>query len=59
MDNQLYILNGRTLGDLRGKLTCHTPMGSSIVDYFISSSTLSTDIQSMIVNDLSIFSDHC
>ena len=109
-DNQLYILNGRTLGDLTGKfkvlthlkpprricmiffdvlpfttlassvnsktskksmekrrggfrcvktLTCHTPSGSSIVDYFITSSTLSTDIQSMIVIDLSLFSDHC
>ena len=58
-DNQLYILNGRTLGDLTGKFTCHTPSGSSIVDYFITSSTLSTDIQSMIVIDLSLFSDHC
>ena len=58
-DNQLYILNGRTLGDLMGKFTCHTPSGSSIVDYFIASSTLSTDIQSMFVNDLSLLSDHC
>ena len=42
-----------------GKFTCHTPSGSSIVDYFIASSTLSTDIQSMFVNDLSLLSDHC
>ena len=54
-----YILNGRTLGDLMGKFTCHTPSGSSIVDYFIASTTLSTDIQSMFVNDLSLLSDHC
>ena len=55
----IYILNGRTLDDLTGKFTCHTLSGSSIEDYFITSSTLSTDIQSMIVNDLSLFSDHC
>ena len=59
VDNQLYILNGRSLGDLTCKSTCHTPSGSSIVDYFITSSTMSTDIQSMIVNNLSLFSDHC
>ena len=43
VDNQLYILNGRTLGDLMGQFTCHTPRG----------------IHSMNVHDLSIFSDHC
>ena len=59
VDNQLYILNGRTLGDLMGKFTCHTHSGSSIVDYFIASSTLSTDVQSMFVNGLSLLSDHC
>ena len=37
VDNQLYILNGRTLGDLTGRYTCHTPRGSSTVDYFIAS----------------------
>ena len=35
IDNQLFILNGRTLGDLIGQFTCHTPRGSSTVDYFI------------------------
>ena len=30
-----YIANGRTLGDLRGKLTCHEPRGSSTVDYAV------------------------
>ena len=29
----LRILNGRIFGDLLGKLTCHTPLGSSCVDY--------------------------
>ena len=61
IDNQLFILNGRTLGDLLiiGQFTCHTPRGSSTVDYFIASRTLSNCIHSMTVHDLSIFSDHC
>ena len=33
-DNQMYILNRRTLGDFNGKFTCHTPRGSSVLDYF-------------------------
>lgn len=59
MDNQLYVLNGRTFGDLRGKFTCHTPRGSSVVDYFISSTSLSNEILSMNISDLNLFSDHC
>ena len=57
MDNQLYVLNGRTLGDLRGKFTCHTPRGSSVIDYFISSTSLSNEILSMNISDLNLFSD--
>ena len=59
VDNQSYILNGRTLGGLMGQFTCHTPRDSSTVDYFIASRTLSNCIHSMKVHDLSIFSDHC
>ena len=59
VDNQLYILNGRTLGDLTGQYTCHTPRGSSIVDYFIASRSLSNFVHSMKVHDINIFSDHC
>lgn len=59
VDNQMYILNGRTLGDLTGQFTCHTPRGSSTVDYFLASSSLSQSIHSMKVNDLTLFSDHC
>ena len=55
----MYILNGRTLGDFCGKFTRHTPRGSSVVDYFISSNSLSNEILSMNVNDVSLFSDHC
>lgn len=35
IDNQMYLLNGRTLGDLTGKFTCHTFRGSSVIDYYI------------------------
>ena len=59
IDNQLYLLNGRTLSDLTGKFTCHTPSGSSIVDYIITSSSLSTLVQSMNISDITLFSDHC
>ena len=59
IDNQMYILNGRTLGDFVGKFTCHTPRGSSMVDYFISSCSLSNEILSMNVQDITLFSDHC
>lgn len=58
VDNQLYILNGRILGDLTGRYTCHTPRGSGTVDYFIASRSLSHFIHSMKVHDLSIFSDY-
>ena len=33
----LFILNGRVKGDEQGNMTCHTPQGSSLVDYFVSS----------------------
>ena len=59
IDNQLYLLNGRTLGDLTGKFTCHTPRGSSIVGYIITSSSLSTLVQSMNISDITLFSDDC
>ena len=36
----LRILNGRTLGDLTGKLTCFTGQGCSTVDYGAVSPTL-------------------
>ena len=33
--NDLSIANGRTIGDLYGKYTCHQKRGSSVVDYLI------------------------
>ena len=40
----LRILNGRTMGDFIGKYTCHTPRGSSVVDYMIVSESLLCNI---------------
>lgn len=56
----LRILNGRTLGDLSGKLTCHKWNGSSQVDYGIAHHSLLPMIRFFKVHDcLSDLSDHC
>ena len=57
-DNQLYLLNERTLGDFKGMFTCHTPRSSSVVDYFKASRSLSNDNFSMNVHDVTLFFDH-
>ena len=36
-----YILNGRTLGDFQGKLTCYEKNGASAVDYVLANEKLS------------------
>ena len=55
----MYIVNGRTLGDLAGEFTCHTPRGSSVIDYFVSSRSLSnTFLICKFMMSVS-FSDHC
>ena len=40
LNNNLIILNGRTLGDLSGSFTCINPNGSSVVDYFMVSKNI-------------------
>ena len=55
----MYILNGRTSGDFNGKFTCYTPRGSSVVDYFLASRSLSNIVFSMYIHDINLFSDHC
>ena len=55
IDNQLCILNERSLGDLLGHFTSHTPRCSSTVHYLIDSRTLSNCIHKMNVHDLYIF----
>ena len=41
IDIQMYVLNGRILGDFCGTFTCPISKGNSVVDYFISSNSLS------------------
>lgn len=56
----LRILNGRTLGDLTGQFTCHTPRGSSIVDYMIVSEQLLSKVKFFKVHEFrGDLSDHC
>lgn len=59
INNQLKILNGRTLGDSTGKVTCHKWNGSSTVDYFLISSWARDLVDSLQVHDLNSYSDHC
>ena len=58
-DNQMYILNGRTLGNFNGKFTCPTLRRSSVVDYFLASRSLSNIVFSMYVHNINLFSDYC
>ena len=55
----LTILNGSVLGDIAGKYTCHLYNGSSTVDYILTSQNLKSKVESMIVGELTRFSDHC
>ena len=54
-----YIANGRTLGDLQGKLTCHQVQGSSTVDYAIINENMKRYVKIFQVLDPSVGSDHC
>ena len=54
-DNQIYIVHRRTLGDFCGQFTCSTLRGSSVTDYFISSTSLSNVSLSMYVHEMSLF----
>ena len=54
-----YIANGRTLGDLQGKFTCHQSTGSSTVDYAVINEELKKHVKSFRVLDPNTGSDHC
>ena len=58
MNNQLTILNGRTLGDMTGNFTSVQKQGCSVVDYFAISQALNNDVNYMKVLDLTPYSDH-
>ena len=58
--NDLVIANGRTMGDLFGKYTCHQTSGSSVVDYLISTYKSRENIIDFSVGSfLPTLSDHC
>ena len=59
INNQLKILNGRTLGDTTGKATCHKWNGSSAVDYFVASTWIRDKVDSLQVLNFNSYSDHC
>ena len=54
----LAIVNGRKLGDTRGKTTCVTYNGMSTVDYCIVSTSMFDEIVSFSVLDQRWYSDH-
>ena len=59
MINNLKILNGRKIGDLTGKYTCHQYNGSSVVDYIIAEPNIFNKINYFQVLPLTTHSDHC
>ena len=59
MINNFKILNGRKIGDLVGKYTCHQYNGSSSVDYIITETDLFEKVRHFQVLILTLFSDQC
>ncbi len=56
----MRILNGRTMGDVFGKYTCHKYNGSSVIDYGIVQSSLWESVESFCVEQfMEVVSDHC
>ena len=58
INNQLHILNGRTLGDFKGDFTCIEYNGPSVVDYFLTTMTLRKYIKYLKIGELTTLSDH-
>ena len=57
--NNLTVVNGRKVGDIFGKYTCHQRNGSSVVDYLISTHSSFKEITQFKVGDFSpTLSDH-
>ena len=58
LNNQLTILNGRTLGDFTGQLTSIQKQGCSVIDYFTVSTQLTSSINYLRILELTEYSDH-
>ena len=54
----LRILNGRTLGDLKGEMTCLKYNGSSVVDYMAVNNDLADSVSYFKVLPFTPYSDH-
>ena len=55
----MSLINGCTLGDVHGSVTCQTyNYGSSVVEYVAVSPTLHTLVKSFKVLDMTMISDH-
>ncbi len=54
----LSILNGRTLGDIFGDITCVQPQGVSVVDYICVSPSMFNKIRYFKVGSKNTYSDH-
>ena len=59
LSDTLKILNGKKIGDLTGKYTCHQSNGSSVVDYIIAEPNIFDKINYFQVLPLTTYSDHC
>ena len=58
--NDLSIVNGRTVGDIFGKYTCHQSRGSSVVDYLIVPYKTLPNVSEFVVGEhIPTLSDHC
>ena len=59
-ESQLRILNGRTIGDTKGKATLFSYNGVAITDYCICSANFLSNIVNFTVDSLNpVLSDHC
>ena len=58
LHNELFLLNGRTLGDFKGDYTCLTSNGPSVIDYFAVSKNLKSKIKHLTIGSFTSYSDH-
>ena len=58
MHNQLVILNGRILGDSQGKYTSIQKQGCSVVDYFVVTKRIFSQVNYLKIGNFTEYSDH-
>ena len=55
---QMRILNGRTIGDIKGNITYMHPSGCSAIDYAVADQDLMSQVVCFKVNEICYLSDH-